>query len=220
MQCWLLRQGTTLTSHVSRHRSFHLATATPLFCCSPRRALANTPTAYFHKTHHVPQPLEVPSGLTVHVMSGFASTATNNRSGKALVAGAGIAVAVGAVGAVLYSRALRSRGAATTSAAAVAAKSTPASNANVSAPKRTDAGARKEPCEGCDCGLGSAGGGDMGPPGPVEGTMHTYERHVIICRSVLSDEDGGGAVHTQYGRAEGEDGCSYFDKNLKFGEDE
>ncbi|CAM9850965.1 unnamed protein product, partial [Laminaria digitata] len=31
----------------------------------------------------------------------------------------------------------------------------------------------KSPCEGCDCG--------MMEPGPLEGTMHAYERHVIIC---------------------------------------
>ena len=34
----------------------------------------------------------------------------------------------------------------------------------------------KSPCEGCDCG--------MMEPGPLEGTMHAYERHVIICRCV------------------------------------
>lgn len=32
------------------------------------------------------------------------------------------------------------------------------------------------PCEGCDCG--------MMAPGPLEGTMHAYERHIIICRFV------------------------------------
>lgn len=35
----------------------------------------------------------------------------------------------------------------------------------------------KTPCDGCDCGLGEA-------PGPLEGTMNAYERHVIICRCV------------------------------------
>lgn len=32
----------------------------------------------------------------------------------------------------------------------------------------------KQPCGGCDCGLME--------PGPLEGTMHAYERHIIICR--------------------------------------
>eukprot|EP00752_Nemacystus_decipiens_P010403 g9270.t1 len=31
----------------------------------------------------------------------------------------------------------------------------------------------KKPCGGCDCGLME--------PGPLEGTMHAYERHIIIC---------------------------------------
>lgn len=35
----------------------------------------------------------------------------------------------------------------------------------------------KTPCDGCDCGLGEA-------PGPLEGSMNAYERHVIICRCV------------------------------------
>lgn len=34
--------------------------------------------------------------------------------------------------------------------------------------------APKQPCGGCDCGLME--------PGPLEGTMHAYERHIIICR--------------------------------------
>lgn len=37
----------------------------------------------------------------------------------------------------------------------------------------------KTPCEGCDCGLGEE-------PGPLEGTMNAYERHVIICRCVVA----------------------------------
>ena len=38
----------------------------------------------------------------------------------------------------------------------------------------TAADAPAKPCGGCDCGLME--------PGPIEGTMHAYERHIIICR--------------------------------------
>lgn len=41
-------------------------------------------------------------------------------------------------------------------------------------PAGSAAGGPKQPCGGCDCGLME--------PGPLEGTMHAYERHVIICR--------------------------------------
>lgn len=50
-------------------------------------------------------------------------------------------------------------------------------------PRKTQAASEeKQPCGGCDCGLME--------PGPIEGTMHAYERHVIICRLVPSAEDG------------------------------
>lgn len=38
----------------------------------------------------------------------------------------------------------------------------------------TPTAAPKQPCGGCDCGLME--------PGPLEGSMHAYERHIIICR--------------------------------------
>lgn len=50
-------------------------------------------------------------------------------------------------------------------------------------PRKTEAASEeKQPCGGCDCGLME--------PGPIEGTMHAYERHVIICRLVPSAGDG------------------------------
>lgn len=117
-------------------------------------------------------------------MSPFAMTSGHNSS-RAL-AGAGI-VALGA-GAFLCARAYSSRSRAAAEAAAnammvedaqvVADKA--AQNGNVSrtggATAADNGVTEKSPCEGCDCGLME--------PGPLEGTMHAYERHVIICRFV------------------------------------
>lgn len=103
-------------------------------------------------------------------MSPFAMTSRHN---SRALAGAGI-VALGA-GAYLCARAFnnRSRVAAVSTAQAIAVEGTSQARANGVAEKET---AAKSPCEGCDCG--------MMEPGPLEGTMHAYERHVLICRCV------------------------------------
>lgn len=50
----------------------------------------------------------------------------------------------------------------------------PETTASIPASPSATATTTKQPCGGCDCGLME--------PGPLEGTMHAYERHIIICR--------------------------------------
>ena len=103
---------------------------------------------------------------------------TSRHSTRAL-AGAGI-VALGA-GAYLCARAYSSRSRSAL-ARADAARSMTVGGAltlkeireNKEVLKSAEVPESKSPCEGCDCG--------MMEPGPLEGTMHAYERHVIICR--------------------------------------
>lgn len=45
---------------------------------------------------------------------------------------------------------------------------------SIGAQRAAETSPPKKPCGGCDCGLME--------PGPLEGTMHAYERHIIICR--------------------------------------
>lgn len=97
--------------------------------------------------------------------------------------GAGIAVALGAASAVLYTRMLKARAAAAAAAAAATDTANAAQQTKVSnqQQKTEETGGSKQPCEGCDCGLNGA----AEPPGPLEGTMHAYESHIIICRLVV-----------------------------------
>ena len=97
------------------------------------------------------------------------------------LAGAGI-VALGA-GAYLCARAYRSRSRSALARADAARSITVGGGLtlkdireNAEVPKSAAVPESKSPCEGCDCG--------MMEPGPLEGTMHAYERHVIICRFV------------------------------------
>lgn len=115
----------------------------------------------------------------------FAMTQSSRNSSRALV-GASIA-ALGA-GAFLCARAYTSKARApslaTRAASSSNGSSTPknasAAGTNGSTAKPAlqteDSDSKKEACEGCDCGLME--------PGPLEGTMHAYDKHVIICRFV------------------------------------
>lgn len=93
------------------------------------------------------------------------------------LASAGL-VALGA-GAILCARAYRARLTANASRALLATEQERGAIENEISKTAASGGKGgvppKTPCEGCDCGLGEA-------PGPLEGTMNAYERHVIICR--------------------------------------
>lgn len=109
---------------------------------------------------------------------------TASRNNKAL-AGAGI-VALGA-GAFLCARVYSRARVADSSKKSLPSSVRVADTVlGVALPRETQAPAKtleaqttstSGPCGGCDCG--------MMEPGPLEGTMHAYERHVIICRFVL-----------------------------------
>lgn len=101
---------------------------------------------------------------------------------KVALAGAGVTIGVSA-----YLLAVKIKRAHAATAAAVRAPTVDAKPISIAqasgggngSPRKTEAASEeKQPCGGCDCGLME--------PGPIEGTMHAYERHVIICRLVRS----------------------------------
>ena len=111
---------------------------------------------------------------------------------KIVLIGAGVAIGVSTYLVALKIRrnqlatsAKAAAKAAATAAGAEDAKSVSMRSAGVKNGFPPKAGAisdeSKQACEGCDCGLME--------PGPIEGTMHAYERHVIICRFVSSTRE-------------------------------
>lgn len=162
--------------------------------------------------------LVLPNSPKEFVIPELAAMERSNRPSKALTAvtTAGIVVALGAAGAVLYARSRRTTWAAALMSpqARSGSTKTPAGEVGNSTEDRTvekqngapraeeiekqedGASTNKQPCDGCDCGLN----GGSEPPGPLEGTMHTYERHVIICRLVGVDGPRYSKFHVQQGQ--------------------
>lgn len=181
-----ITRGTAHTLHRSYRSSLLFATQThwtipdpcPVFHISTpsiaRRVLC-VPSLVSKKGSHCLRPYQLTN--SVGTMSGAAAGRRN------ALAGAGL-VALGA-GALLCARAYRTRMSAATKESprseskngSLAPRTTTPSKDAKGGAADADQEGRKTPCDGCDCGLGEA-------PGPLEGTMGAYERHVIICRWV------------------------------------
>lgn len=169
--------GTPTTSILRQRLTYHATTTN-----GPRPHLSRTLTNR-HPAGKQEQIqallLPVPRMMPAFAAAQVAGSARPNS--KALAAGAGIAVALGAAGVVLYARALKAQTAAATAATAAATGDAEIAQNTVVSKQTEETGGSKQPCEGCDCGLN----GGAEPPGPLEGTMHAYERHIIICRLVV-----------------------------------
>lgn len=171
--------------HTPRHEPY-TNVDTPLMVQRMAHHLTRTLTRYHWLRTNNTNTAAIVHHATRGINSAPCAIMTASRNNKAL-AGAGI-VALGA-GAFLCARAY-SRARVADSSKKPLPSSVRVGEAVVSAalPRETQARAKTPeaqttstsgPCEGCDCG--------MMEPGPLEGTMHAYERHVIICRFVLHD---------------------------------
>ncbi|CAM9687696.1 unnamed protein product [Ectocarpus sp. 4 AP-2014] len=111
----------------------------------------------------------------------MAPSSRQTLAGASLVAlGAGALLCARAYGSGSTTTGSRSRGSSSLAGSEVSVSSSPgrktAEVEEMSENTQTEGdgqAAPKQPCGGCDCGLME--------PGPIEGTMHAYERHIIIC---------------------------------------
>lgn len=147
--------------------------------CHPTRTLASYIT---HRPGTPPREERTTAAAAATIQGQMAPSSRQTLAGASLLAlGAGALLCARAYGSGSTTTGSRSRGSLSAAGSEDSASSSPGrktAEAKEPSEKAQTAGdgpaAPKQPCGGCDCGLME--------PGPIEGTMHAYERHIIICR--------------------------------------